>query len=233
MPKRKLLLLTLGGVTALLAGVWLLPVLILPGPVPAPTIASATKPGAPPAIDLPARHGYMIHMPELRAVSDFRLIQPDGQSLTPENLKGRWSFLYFGYTFCPDACPLTLNDLKRLQQRLAQQGLDGEVAYWFVSVDPERDTPQHLGEYVKYFYDKFQAATGDPQELAKLTRQLNVSYRISEHPRGDLRYSVDHPSTIVLIDPDGRFHAIFMPPHDPDRMAADFAKNREEYWASH
>ena len=229
MPTTKRPLWILIGTLVLTAGVWVGSESILPTrPRPQLTNRPVATPPLP-GVDLPQRHGYVISMPELLPVADFKLIAHTGLPLTREDLKGRWNFLYFGYTFCPDACPLTLMQLKRLQQLSAQRGLDEDAAYWFISVDPERDTPQHLGDYVKYFHNKFQAATGDPRELAHLTNQLNVTYRVPAHHPGDILYSVDHPSTILLIDPDVRFHAMFMPPHDPETMVEDFAKLRAQY----
>ena len=232
MSKSKLFLLAPAGAAALLAGVWLGSVLIPQSleSLPKATDGSA-KSGTTSDADSPEWRGHVIHLPELREVADFKLIQQTGQPFTRADFKGHWSFLYFGYTYCPDACPLTLMDLNGLEQLLLRQGLGNDVAYWFISVDPERDTPQRLGEYVKYFNKKFQGATGDPLELAKLARQLSVIYVVPAHPSG-ASYPVDHSSTIVLIDPDARFHAVFMPPHDPEALAADFAKLREHYRAA-
>jgi protein SCO1/2 len=232
MSKSKLFLWVLISVAALLAGVWLGSVLIPQGPASPSKIASgSTRSGATSDTDSPKWRGHVIRLPELRAVADFNLIQPNGQPLTGADFKGYWNFLYFGYTYCPDACPLALTDLNRLEQLLARQGLGDDVAYWFISVDPERDTPQRLGEYVKYFNQKFQGATGDPLALANLAKQLSVVYFVPAHRPGD-SYPVDHSSTIVLIDPDARFHAVFMPPHDPEALAADFAQLREHYRAA-
>ncbi|MDG4549257.1 MAG: SCO family protein [Candidatus Contendobacter sp.] len=229
MSKNNLLPWALASVAALLAGVWLGSALI---PKESESLSKAAagsvRPGTTLGADPPTWRGHVIRLPELRQLVDFKLIQQNGQPLTPADFKGHWSFLYFGYTYCPDVCPLALVDLNRLEQSLPRPGLGDDVAYWFISVDPERDTPQRLGEYVKYFNKNFQGATGDPLELAKLARQLSVVYAIPAHQPGD-SYPVDHSSTIVLIDPDARFHAVFMPPHDPEALAADFAKLRESY----
>jgi protein SCO1/2 len=169
-----------------------------------------------------------IYLPQPKELDDFTLAGQDGQPVTRADFKGHWSFLYFGYTYCPDICPLTLVELNKLDQLLSQQGLNRDTAYLLVSVDPERDTPARLGEYVRYFNKKFQAATGAPQELEKLAKQLSVLYTIAPHQPGE-SYTVDHSSTVLLIDPDARLHAIFTPPHQPATMAADFAHIRQRY----
>ena len=169
-----------------------------------------------------------IYLPEPKELDDFTLIGQNGQPVTRADLKGHWSFLYFGYTYCPDICPLTLVELNKLDQLLGQQGLNRDTAYLLISVDPERDTPAHLGEYVRHFNQKFQGATGNPQELEKLAKQLSVLYIIPPHQVGE-SYTVDHSSTVLLIDPDARLRAIFTPPHDPATLAADFARIRQRY----
>ena len=210
MLRVKTLLLVLLGVAALVAGIWLGQT----GKTPAPLEIAG------------------IYLPEPREIKDFALVLQNGQPFTRGNLKGRWSWLYFGYTYCPDLCPTTLIELNKLDRLLEQQGLNRDTAYLMISVDPERDTPERLGEYVKYFNKKFQGATGTPQELDQLARQLSVVYNIPAHQAGE-SYAVDHSSTVILIDPDAYLQAIFTPPHQPETMAADFARIRERYQATH
>lgn len=166
-----------------------------------------------------------IYLTAQQPFEEFRLINGDGQPFTRADLQGKWTFLYFGYSYCPDVCPLTLVELHRLQQRLVEQGADANTAYVFISVDPQRDTPQRLKEYVQYFNPKFQGATGAFAELSKLAKPLQVFYKRSGD-RDSANYTVDHTSTVSLIDPDGLPRAIFTPPQDPERMAQDFIKIR-------
>lgn len=208
----KSLLFVLLAIMALVAGVWL-GQLLLPRPPEKPLEISG------------------IYLPEPKPIADFKLTRHDGRPFTQADLKGRWSFLYFGYTYCPDVCPLALVELNKLDGLLAQQGLAQDTAYVLVSVDPERDTPQRLGEYVQYFNKKFQGATGDAQQLEQLARQLSVVYAIPAHQPGE-SYPVDHSSTVILIDPDARLRAIFTPPHQPATLAADFAQIRQRYQAA-
>ncbi len=213
MLRVKTLLLVLLGVVALVAGIWLGQTLTDKTPEPPLEIAG-------------------IYLPEPREITDFALVRQNGQPFTRENLKGQWSWLYFGYTYCPDLCPTTLLELNQLDRLLEQQGLNRDTAYLMISVDPGRDTPERLGEYVRYFNKKFQGVTGTSQELDQLARQLSVVYSIPTHQAGD-SYTVDHSSTVILIDPDARLHAIFTSPHQPETLVTDFARIRERYQATH
>ena len=167
-----------------------------------------------------------IYLRDFEFAEDFKLVRQDGQPFTRRNLQGQWTFLYFGYSYCPDICPLTLAELDRLQKLLARQGADTDTAYVFISVDPQRDTPERLREYVTYFNPKFQAATGPLEEINRLAKPLRVFYQRGSNAENTNNYTVDHTSTITLIDPAGRPRAIFTPPQQPERMAEDFQKIR-------
>lgn len=207
--RSKYILLMLAGVLALGLGLWLGHKLT-PSPIELPTIS-----------------GFLF--PEPKAIEDFTLTDQAGQPFHRNRLMGKWTFLYFGYTYCPDVCPLTLIELAKVQQQLAQKKLDQDTAYMLISVDPQRDTPQRLGEYTHYFNPKFLGATGTPEELSKLAQQLGVVYLRSPSQQDNTNYTIDHSSTVILIDPDAHLHAIFMPPHTPEAMVSDFIKIREHY----
>ena len=161
-------------------------------------------------------------LPEPRTLADFSLVDQDGRPFSLEQLRGKWSLLFFGFTHCPDVCPSALYDLHRVSQSLADAGSD-PTAYQviFVSVDPERDSPGRLKEYVGYFDPDFLAVTGEPKQIAALTKQIGVAYRIEPHEPGSEQYTVDHSAGIMLVDPQGRLHGVFPAPHDADRMAHD------------
>lgn len=170
-----------------------------------------------------------IFLPESRPLEPFELIDHTGNTFGVERFEGNWTFLYLGYTYCPDVCPLSLVDLNQVQQRLAGEGLDENNAYMMVSVDPQRDRPERLAEYVTYFNPKFQGATGEAEELAQLTRQFGAVYRIPEDAVGRDDYLVDHSSTITLINPQGELQAIFTAPHKPDDVVEGFRKILDYY----
>lgn len=170
--------------------------------------------------EVPTITGFVINPP--KAVEDFTLIDQDGKPFHQDRWRGQWTLLYFGYTFCPDVCPLTLLELSKLQKILEREQRDQNVAYLFISVDPKRDTPQRLGEYAGYFNPKFRGATGTAEELARLARQFGVYYKIAEAAKGE-NYTVDHSTAVLLIDPKARLRAVFTR-HEPEVMATDFKK---------
>src|SRR2546425_9813610 len=113
--------------------------------------------------DRPEIAGFVY--PEPKTISPFKLTEHNGSSFDLDALKGKWSFVYFGYTYCPDVCPTTLAELSRAQKLLEDAGLDAGTQYVFVSVDSQRDTPRRLGEYVGFFNRKFVGATGSDEAL--------------------------------------------------------------------
>lgn len=159
-----------------------------------------------------------MHLPQ------FRLTDTKGNSFTNSSLQGIWSFLFFGYTYCPDICPTTLALLADTENRLQGQKEKHKRQYVFVSVDPQRDTIEHLGEYVTYFNPLFKGATGPEQEIQALTKPIGIRYQRSpeQRPAGD--YLIDHSATILLVDPDGNLRALISPPHDAAVIAQDFRK---------
>lgn len=156
-------------------------------------------------------------------VPEFTLRDHTGEVYTRDDLDGRWTLFFFGYTHCPDICPITLATLARSVEALPTGNSDPPPRIVFVSVDPERDTAEHLRRYVTSFRDDFLGVTGPHEELRKLTRALKVVYaRTGEGPD----YLVEHSAALMLVNPDGELQAIFTPPHAPDAIARDFAAIR-------
>jgi protein SCO1/2 len=171
-------------------------------------------------------------LPSPKPITGFDLINDKGQPFTPDSLKGHWTFAFFGYTHCPDVCPTSLGMLAQVMRKLKDHDhLDTLPQSVFVSVDPQRDTPEVLARYVTYFYPDFVGVTGDPAEILSLTRQLGILYMRTEGGDAD-GYLIDHSAGIILIDPDGRFHALFNVPHDPDGIAGDFLLIKNYYEAT-
>lgn len=159
--------------------------------------------------------------PAPRAVPEFHLTRADGAPLTNADWQGRWTLVFFGFTHCPDVCPTTLATLKQVWTGLAPAQRE-RLRVDFVSVDPQRDTPEQLGRYVAFFSPDFVAATGSDTELTALTRALGLLYVRVPGENGD--YSVDHSAQVVLIDPQGRLVGMFRPPLDAARIGADLAR---------
>ena len=143
----------------------------------------------------------LIVLPEPREIPGFTLTDQDGAPFGPEQLSGAWSLLFAG-----DA-----ESAERLQ-------------VVFVSVDPERDSPEKLREYVNYFDPSFLGVTGPDEEMLPLTRKLGIAYRIDEHEAGEAVYNVDHSASILLIGPEGRLRGVFPAPHDAGILADDLRK---------
>ena len=172
-------------------------------------------------VDLPEIDGFVY--PQPKAIAPFVLTDHNGDSMGPNSFRGKWSFVFFGYTHCPDVCPMTLAKLSRTQQLLEAAGLDAENQYVFVSVDPKRDTPERLANYVVHFSKRIVGVTGTEGMLKKFTHEVGVLYDFPEGTEGD-SYSVSHSSTLALFDPEGRLHAVFTSPHRPEAIAEDFRK---------
>jgi len=193
------------GLAGLLAGAWLGWRVLAPAVFePAPTSLAA---------------GTLL--PQRRMLAPFTLTDTTGAPFTEASLQGRWTLLGFGYTSCPDVCPLLLASFRDIRRRLAERQLDGDLRFMFVSVDPERDDIGRLKDYVGYFDPGFVGATGPHPELQRLTRQLGVIYQRAPEAGSALGYLVDHTATLLLIDPEGRLTALFSAPHDAAAMAAD------------
>jgi len=171
-------------------------------------------------------------LPSAKAIADFQLTDQHGKPFTRNNLMGKWSFAFFGYTHCPDVCPTSLSMLAQVMKKLEQNdNLDTKPQVVFVSVDPERDTPELLAQYLPYFNPDFIGVTGDPQQLLLLTRQIGIMYGKAPGDNAD-NYLVDHSASIILFDPDGNFLALFGMPHDPDLIAQDFVAIKNHYEAT-
>lgn len=166
--------------------------------------------------------------PVPREIQPFELIDHNNAVFDNNSLRQHWSFLFFGYTHCPDVCPTTLSVLNSVAQRL--QDLDEDIRFIFVSVDPERDAPEQLANYVKYFNGNFIGVTGTPEGIEQLTKPLGILHMRAAAEDGDAgAYLIDHTASVLLFDPDGRYHAIFGPPLSADAIASDFRKMLKAY----
>jgi protein SCO1/2 len=145
----------------------------------------------------------------------FRLVDQDGKMVTDADLRGKWSLVYFGYTHCPDACPTALNDIAVALDELGPKR--GAVRPVFITVDPERDTPDVLKAYVTAFDTPILALTGTPEEIAQAAKSYRVYY--AKHPEAGGDYSMDHTSVIYVMDPQGRFTASFTHESSPEEIA--------------
>lgn len=148
---------------------------------------------------------------QLRGLPEFLLHDYNGQPIGPAWFRGQWTFVFFGYTHCPDICPTTLYTMQQVRRQLEHApDLLADTRFLFITLDPARDTPEILKDYVQHFDPSFLAASADQPTLDRLTAAMNVVYAIDQRPGQD-NYIINHSAAILLIDAQGRYHARFTP----------------------
>jgi len=157
-------------------------------------------------------------LPTPGELSAFSLVDTRNAAFTPAEFRGHPTLVFFGFTNCPDVCPTTLALLASVQKKIQVPGL--QVA--LISVDPERDTPEHLGKYVASFGSEFIGLTGQAPEIVKAQRSFGVASARVDLAGGG--YTMDHSATVFVLDSAGRKVAIFTPPLRADALGRDLAK---------
>jgi len=153
-----------------------------------------------------------------RVLPTFVLVDGDGKPFTNADLQGRWSVVFAGFTTCPDICPTTLTTLKGV---LADLGpLASQVQVLLLSIDPERDTPERLKNYVQFFDARFRGVTGPTVELDKLARAMSFVY-VKVPGATPETYTMDHSAALMLINPQGQLAGFLTAPHRQQALAAD------------
>jgi len=142
----------------------------------------------------------------------FTLTNQDGKPASDTQFRGKYLLIYFGYTYCPDLCPTGLQSISRALDNLGPQA--DKVQPLFITIDPDRDTPAAMKEYISSFHPKIIGLTGTPQQIASVAKEFQVYYakgeKVDEHD-----YIMDHSSLIYLMDPDGKFVTTFDEEVDP------------------
>ena len=154
-------------------------------------------------------------------LDDFNLTADDGTSFNLETLEGQWNLLFFGYTHCPDVCPLTLHQLGQAKKAL-NESMQDSLNIIMISVDPDRDSKEILHQYVNSFNQKVTGATGRISEIDKLTSQLGIFYMANKEEGQN--YSVSHSAAVVMINRNAEFHAVFSAPHSTENFITDLPK---------
>ena len=204
------IMMTTVALAAMLAGVWL---------------AASDRENDSRAMLLPDR--VMTLFPDPKPLTAFALTDHQNRVFDLASLKGKWSFLFFGYTHCPDVCPTTLAVLARARDNIAKNTVGAEdIQFVFVSVDPNRDTASKLRQYVEYFDATFLGVTGDSAQIGNLAGQLGAAYQVAITP-GMENYPVYHTTAVFLVDPRARYHAMFTPPLDAETISKRFKVVRE------
>jgi len=149
----------------------------------------------------------------------FTLTASDGSAVTDQTYRGKWLLIYFGYTYCPDACPTALNEISTAMTKLGASG--AKVQPLFITVDPERDTPKVMADYVQAFDGHIVGLTGTTAQIAAVAKEYRVYF---ERRKTDDGYLMDHTSLIYVIDPRGRFVRLFPGDMKGDRIAQYLAE---------
>ena len=176
--------------------------------------------------DLPAPAVATV-LPEPLSLPAVQLTDQRGLDFSTAELVGTFSLMFFGFTNCPDICPITLQTLANVEAELRAKGLDAPRIV-FVSVDPDRDTPAQIERYLGNFSSNFVGITGSQQALQPLLAALGVTVERHQHP-GEEAYNVIHNSTVYLIGPRAEWLAIFSAPHDATVIATDYLRIRQLY----
>ena len=157
-------------------------------------------------------------LPQPRSVGEFSLIDQNSAQFTAARLHGAATLVYFGYTHCPDVCPVTLLQLAQV----VKSGVVPGLRVVFITVDPARDTATQLAQYVHAFDPDFIGLTGSPAMLQTVAHRFGVAFLRVDLPGGD--YTLDHSSTIFLLDARGRNVAVFTPPYDVKSLTEDLRR---------
>jgi protein SCO1/2 len=158
----------------------------------------------------------IVLLPQSRTVPALSLTNQDGEAVKLDELEGQWTLLFFGYTFCPDICPTTLAELRQLNGMLPDAARD-QLRVMLVSVDPNRDTPAQLKEYLGYFNAGFQGLTGPLDDIQTLANGVGIPFIPGDTSKEN--YTVDHSGNLVLIGPDGRQQGFIRSPLRVQKLA--------------
>ena len=164
---------------------------------------------------------YVLDTP--RNIGELQLIDHHGQAFTRERLQGKWTLVFFGFTYCPDICPTTLAFLNEFVGQLEGTEVE-DTAVVMVSVDPARDSVEQLAAYVPYFNADFTGVTGEFLDIHRFATALNTPFR--KVPGQDENYQVDHSANVVLINPRGDYHGFFKAPLDLAKMKVTYRSAR-------
>jgi len=153
----------------------------------------------------------------------FTLTDQAGATVTDKTYDGSWRLIYFGYTFCPDACPTELGVMAQAIETMGPAG--AKVQPIFITIDPDRDTVQQLKGYVPLFDKRLVGLTGTPQQIAAIAKAYKVYYAKDDKPGVDAKsYGMNHSSFVYLMDPKGKFITVFSSDTDSDKMAAQIRR---------
>jgi len=155
---------------------------------------------------------YLIEPP--RNLGAFNLMDSAGKEFLPKDFEGKWNMLFFGFTFCPDICPITMSMLSRIEKGLDIENQE-KVRIFLVTVDPDRDSPDQLKVYLENFSENFIGLTGGLDQIYNFATRVNAPFNPIKNNK-ESNYTVDHTGSIILINPEGNYAGFFRAPHNQD-----------------
>ena len=155
---------------------------------------------------------YLIEPP--RNLGAFNLMDSAGKEFLPEDFEGKWNMLFFGFTFCPDICPITMSMLSRIEKGLDIENQE-KIRIFLVTVDPDRDSPDQLKVYLENFSENFIGLTGGLDQIYNFATRVNAPFNPIKNNK-ESNYTVDHTGSIILINPEGNYAGFFRAPHNQD-----------------
>ena len=161
---------------------------------------------------------YFIDPP--RQLAEFKLIDDSSEVFLPEEFAGKWNILFFGFTYCPDICPLTMKQMSDVKESLGEYS--DNLRVFLVSVDPDRDKPENLRQYLDNFDKNFKGLTGEIDQIYKFSTQVNAPF-FPVVNSSELNYTVDHSGSLVLISPEAKYAGFFRAPHDTAKITKALA----------
>ena len=162
---------------------------------------------------------FVVAEEEIEIGSPFKLTRHTGETISSENFRGRYMFIYFGFTHCPATCPVTLNDMTVVLRKLAKTNPDfaEKITPIFISLDPQRDTPEIIGKYISHFHERFEGMTGTYDDLIDIVNAYG-SYFSYDPADAYGNYNVNHSSYIYLMGPKGKYLTHFTPDESVDQI---------------
>lgn len=157
----------------------------------------------------------IILLPQSRELPELTLTSVDGQPQALSSLKGKWTLVFFGYTFCPDICPTTLAQLRQLNSQLPAE-TRSQLQILMVSLDPHRDTPEKLKQYLGFFDPAYLGLTGPLADIQKLANAVSIPFIPGDTSKEN--YTVDHSGNLVLLGPDGRQRGFIRAPLKNEKL---------------
>ena len=179
-------------------------------------------------VDKDLQHATYLYDQQV-AIPEFNFIDHNGDAFNREQIKGQWTLWFFGFTHCPDICPTTLATLSNSLNLIEKNQSIDDLKIVFVSVDPERDTPVAMNNYISSFHKNIIGTSGYDGELATFLKNMGIIATLNKATNDAKDYQVDHSSALYLIAPNNAISAVFNTPHSASTIAQDYQTIKKYY----